>query len=265
MNKGVSTFEEDFRLQTTFRTRISIVIPVYNQEERVSECIRRIKNVISQTFEECEIIVVNDGSIDHTLQVLKDESDHDRRVRVVSYAPNTGKGYAVKKGVLESKGKFVLFIDGDLDISPTLIRDYILELMSHDIVIASKHHPRSRVNTPSSRRFLSRSFNLIARILTGTKVSDTQVGLKAGRSEVMKEIFQTMLVKRYAFDVELLAMANLMNLRIKEMPVEMTLDRRFKVKDIVRMFVDVLAVAYRYRVRRYYQKRLEKYAAAASR
>jgi glycosyltransferase involved in cell wall biosynthesis len=133
--------------------------------------------------------------------------------------PNMGKGYAVKKGVMESRGRFVLFMDGDLDISPDLIGEYILQLeKNHDLVIASKRHPLSSGSEPAQGRFLSRAFNLKARVLTGIMVRDTQAGMKASGRDAMKRIFQVMLVKRYAFDVELLAVASIMNQSIKEMP-----------------------------------------------
>jgi hypothetical protein len=119
---------------------------------------------------------------------------------------------------MESRGRFVLFMDGDLDISPDLIGEYILQLENHDLVIVSKRHPLSSVSEPARGRFLSRAFNLTARVLTGIRVSDTQAGMKAGGRDAMKRIFQVMLVKRYAFDVELLAVASIMNQSIKEMP-----------------------------------------------
>jgi dolichol-phosphate mannosyltransferase len=252
----VPIFRQNFDDQEISGAGISIVIPVYNQEHLVAESLRRMKTVVEAAFESFEIIIVNDGSLDNTLQVLQNESRKDGRVRVVSYMPNMGKGYAVKKGVMESRGKFVLFIDGDLDVSPDLIGDYILQLESHDLVIASKRHPLSKLSAPASRRFLSRAFNLIAKILTGVRTSDTQAGMKAGKGDVLKKIFEVMVVKRYAFDVELLAVASLIGTSIKEMQVDISLDRRFKVGDMWKMFRDVLAIGYRLRIKKWYQKQL---------
>jgi glycosyltransferase involved in cell wall biosynthesis len=252
----VSTFGQNFDDQKIAQAGISIVMPVYNQKRLVAESLRRMKATIEKHFEWFEIVIVNDGSSDNTLEILEQESRKDRRVRVVSYMPNMGKGYAVKKGVMESRGRFVLFMDGDLDISPDLIGEYILQLENHDLVIASKRHPLSKVSEPASRRFLSRAFNLTARVLTGIRVSDTQVGLKAGRRDAMKKIFQVMLVKRYAFDVELLAVASIMNQNIKEMPVNVSIDRRFKIKEILKMLRDVLAIGYRLHIKKWYQKQL---------
>jgi len=236
---------------------ISIVIPVYNQEENVIKALERIGCVLDAAFVDYELVVVNDGSTDRTLEVLKKEELSNQKLRVVSYARNRGKGFAVKTGVLESRGNAIIFTDGDLDISPEIISDYIKELESSDLVIASKLHPSSKVKAPFSRRFLSRAFNLLVRMAVGIKVKDTQSGLKAGNGDVLRTIFKVMLVKRYAFDVELLTIAATLDLKIKELPIEINLGRRFKIRDVARMFVDVMGISYRYRVRRWYQKQLQ--------
>lgn len=238
------------------KVQISLVIPVYNQEKNISISLARIKKVLDSCLISYEIVIVDDGSIDNTLQILKAEQASDPRVRLVSYDQNRGKGHAVKTGILESKGSVVMFTDGDLDISPDSIRDYVKELEMCDLVIASKRHPLSKVHSTFSRKFLSRAFNLLVRISVGIRVKDTQSGLKAGNGDVLRTIFRVMLVRRYAFDVELLAIATALGLTIKELPVQLTLDRRFKVRDIARMFVDVAGISYRFRVKRWYQKQL---------
>jgi glycosyltransferase involved in cell wall biosynthesis len=246
---GFETFNE-----TKIQPSLSVVIPVYNQESQVLACLDRVKSVVEQISESFELVVVNDGSVDGTLRAL--EKRRDDSIRLISYNRNRGKGYAVKKGVLESRGDMVMFIDGDLDISPHLIGQYFKELKNYDLVIASKRHPLSKVSEPASRRFLSRSFNLLAKILTGVRVSDTQAGMKAGNGKVLKKIFEVMVVKRYAFDVEMLAIASLMGASIKEMQVDISLDKRFKVGEMWKMFRDVLAIGYRLRMKRWYQQRI---------
>jgi glycosyltransferase involved in cell wall biosynthesis len=236
--------------------QVSIIVPVYNQEKNVATSLARIRKVLDSTLLSYEIVVVDDGSLDHTLEVLRKEERAD--TRIISYAPNMGKGYAVKTGILQSRGDIVIFIDGDLDITPDSIKDYVKELENCHLVIASKRHPSSMVDAPASRKLLSRAFNLIVRIGTGIRVKDTQSGLKAGQGNVLRRIFKVMLIKRYAFDVELLAIATSLNLNIQEMPIEISLSKGFKLRDILRMFVDVAAVAYRYRIRHWYQSQLEK-------
>lgn len=236
---------------------VSVVIPVYNQAEKVAKALERIGRVLDELLVDYELLVVNDGSTDNTAEVLQRESLANKKLRVVAYTPNRGKGFAVKSGVMESQGDVILFTDGDLDISPEIISQYVRELATADLVIASKLHPLSKVQAPFSRRFLSRGFNLLVRVAVGIKVKDTQSGLKAGNGDVLRMIFKVMLVKRYAFDVELLTIANALNLKIRELPIEINLDRRFKMRDVMRMFVDVLAISYRYRILHWYQARLK--------
>ena len=229
--------------------QLSAIIPVYNQERKISILLAKVKEVLNSTSLNYELVIVNDGSRDNTLEVLQKEEKLDSRVRVMSYPQNKGKGYAIKTGVMQTHGNVVLFVDGDLDISPSLIIKYVKELENCDLVIASKRHPLSKVNAPISRKVLSRIFNLVVRIATGIKLKDTQSGLKAGNGDVLRTIFNVMLITRYAFDVELLAIATALNLSIKEMPIEITLDRRFKFLDIVKMFIDVIVISYRFRVK----------------
>ena len=238
------------------KTHISVVIPVHNQEKTISLLLSRIKGILNSTLRSYEIVVVNDGSFDNTFGVLQKEEELDSHMKVISYTPNRGKGYAVKTGVIQSSGNIVIFADGDLDISHDKIREYITELENCDIVIASKRHPQSKVNAPFSRKFLSRMFNLFVRMVIGLKVKDTQSGLKAGKGASLRTIFRIMLVKRYAFDVELLTIASALNLKIREMPVEINLDHNFKVQDIVKMLLDVTAITYRYKIKRWYHKQI---------
>jgi len=255
---------EVFHMQTVYekdlytpQIQVSIVIPVYNQELTVSASLARIKEVLDALAASYELIVVNDGSRDDTLRILQQEQASNPSLRVISYDKNMGKGHAVRKGILESKGDLVVFTDGDLDISPTIILDYIHQLKNSTLVVGSKRHPLSQVTAPRIRKLLSRAFNLVVRIFTGIKIRDTQAGLKAGNGNALREIFKLMLVKRYAFDVELLTIASLLKTDIKEMPIHINLDRHFKAKDIARMFVDVLAIAYRLRIKKWYQKQLQ--------
>lgn len=232
---------------------ISVIVPVFNQESKVSYSLEKIKLAVESAFSNYELIVVNDGSTDNTLTILKGLALTDQHVRVLSYTPNMGKGYAVRHGVLHSHGDAVIFLDGDLDISPNSIKDYVENLSTSDLVIASKRHPKSSITIPQSRAFLSRAFNLIIRVATGIPQKDTQVGFKAGNGEIMRTIFRNMSVKRYAFDVELFTIASILHLKVQEMPVIMKIDRKFNTKEIVNMFLDVTRIWYKYRIAHHYQ------------
>jgi len=233
---------------------ISIIIPVFNEESNIPSILTHIKNTLSETLLDYELIVINDGSTDKTEPVLLEEQKLDKRVKVLSYKQNKGKGHAVKMGVLNSSGDVVCFLDGDLDISPSEIKNYIDELEGCDLVIASKAHPLSVITAPFVRKMLSKMFSMLVRLAVGINIKDTQSGLKVGNGNALRKIFNVMLVKRYAFDVEMLAIASRLNLKIKESPIKITLDCSFKFREIVNMFIDVLGISYRLRIIRFYQK-----------
>jgi glycosyltransferase involved in cell wall biosynthesis len=205
-----------------------------------------------------EIIVVNDGSKDDTRNVVQQISLTDETIRLMSYSINMGKGYAIKQGVLHSLGKYVLFLDGDGDISTEVLSRFLEQMASADIVIGSKYHPFSAVRVPNSRKFFSKCFHLFVKLTLGIKVSDTQVGLKGGRGDNFRKIFQRIIVKRYAFDAEMLAVAGILGLNVVELPVKIDLDKSFKKKEIAKMAADVLGVTFRLRVIKWYQKTMQK-------
>ena len=232
---------------------ISLVVPVFNQERKVSYSLKKINKQLNQPLQTMSLIVVNDGSIDNTLSILRDIEAASEHMHTISYTPNRGKGYAVKQGVLHSHGDVVMFLDGDLDISPDSIKDYVEKLRTSDLVIASKRHPKSSVTIPRSRAFLSRVFNLLIRMATGIPQKDTQAGFKVGNGDIMRAIFRNMRINRYAFDVELFTISSIMHLKVQEMPVIMKIDRKFNTKEIIRMFVDVARISYKYRIAHHYQ------------
>ena len=230
------------------QSRISIIIPIFNQGTKIPYSLEKIKQAVKLAFSNYELIVVDDGSTDGTLTILKDIAMIDEHVHIISYTPNRGKGYAVRQGVLHSSGDAVIFLDGDLDISPDLVKDYVERLNTSDLVIASKRHPDSIVRIPRSREFLSRAFNLLIKVTLGIAQRDTQAGLKVGKGDIMRKIFRNVSVNRYAFDVELLTIASILQLKVHEMPVIMKIERRFNTKEIANMFLDVTRIWYKYKI-----------------
>ena len=122
-----------------------------------------------------------------------------------------------------------------------------LNLESCDIAIASKKHPDSKIHNIQSRAFLSNLFNFSVRLLTNLSIKDTQVGFKIGRGDIVRRIFNNMVIDRFSFDVEFLVIATLLKLKIIELPIEMTLKRHFNLKDILRMLLDLLRISFNYR------------------
>jgi glycosyltransferase involved in cell wall biosynthesis len=157
---------------------------------------------------------------------------------------------------MQATGDVVVFVDSDLDIDLGTIASYVEALRHGDIAIASKWHPESEVKMPLTRRILSHGFNVLVRLLTGANLKDTQVGLKAMKKSAFKDIFPRLSVKRYAFDVELLAVASLYGLKIVEMPTKLRIEGSFRPKEVFKMLVDLLGIAYRLRVIHWYQRQL---------
>jgi len=240
---------------------LSIVVPVYNQEQSIADNVEVIRDRVRAGFggRRVEIIVVSDGSIDRTEERLQDSPLED--VRVLHYDRNLGKGYAVKLGALEATGRWVGYVDADLDIDPASLPAFVAvaEGEELDFVVGSKRHPDSEVVYPRSRRFASWLFQVYVRLLLQLEVRDTQVGIKVFRRAVADEVMPLLIVKRYAFDIELLAVARTFGFdRIKEMPVKLTYQftgSGVKASAVAHALTDALAIAYRLRVLRYYQRR----------
>jgi hypothetical protein len=151
-----------------------------------------------------------------------------------------------------------MFLDGDGEISTEVLSKYLERMAGADIAIGSKYHPMSIVKTSASRRVFSKGFQLFVKLMLKTKVSDTQVGLKVGKGDTFRKIFQKVIVKRYAFDAEMLTVAGLLGVKVVELPVQIELEKSFKKKEIVRMAIDVLGIAFRSRVIKWYQKNMGK-------
>jgi glycosyltransferase involved in cell wall biosynthesis len=235
---------------------LSFVIPAFNEEVFIEDTLGTLDLAIKEKMFQYEIVVVDDGSKDNTFSKALQYAKRNGHVKVIRYARNAGKGFAIKTGVMESTGDAVIFLDGDMEIDLNTLSKYVEALENADVVVASKWHPNSKVSIPLSRKVLSRTFNSLVRIFLGFNLNDTQVGLKVIKRSAVNKIFPRLAVKRYAFDVELLILANLYGLRIVEMPVKLKLTSPFKPKDALRMFVDLLGIAYRLRIIRWYQRRI---------
>jgi len=240
------------------RVELSFVLPAYNEAESIEGALDTLDTVVKGTGRRYEIVVVDDGSVDNTRLKALNYANKNGHVRVVGYRRNIGKGYAVKTGFIRALGDSVAFVDSDLEIDVEKISSYVEALKQGDIVIGSKWHPESVVDMPLIRRILGHGFNALVRLLTGVKLKDTQTGLKLVRKSAFEHIFPRLAVKRYAFDVELLAVANFYGLKVVELPVQIRIRHLFNLKEVCKMFVDLLGIVYRLRVTRWYQRVLQK-------
>ena len=232
---------------------LSVIIPSYNVEHTIYTVIKNISKLLEDANVTYEIISVNDGSNDETLTALQ-KLEGKFNLSYISYSENKGKGYAIRTGILRSRGKFVLYTDGDLDISTNFILKYLKYLESYDIAIASKKHPESKVDVIQPRTLLSNLFNFSVRMLTNLSIKDTQVGFKIGRGDIVRKIFNNMVIDRFSFDVEFLVIATLLKLKIIELPIEMSVKRHFNFTDIIRMLFDLLRISLNYKFTCRYQK-----------
>lgn len=238
-------------------TELSVVVPAYNEEKRIIPNLRNLQKTLDEIGTSYEVVVVNDGSTDKTYDVVKKFFRNKKNFRVFNYKENHGKGAAIKAGFFKTKGDLITFIDADGDLPPEQIQTFLgyLDIQKADVVIGSKRHPDSIVNYPLKRRILSRGYQLMNRILFNLPVKDTQSGLKLFRREVLEEVFPKVLIKRFAFDLEILANAHRKGYKIVEAPIRLNHNSKFNglgIHSLFPIFVDTLAVAYRMHIKKHY-------------
>ena len=227
---------------------VSIIVPAYQESERVGDSIRKILNHIKKENLNAELIVIDDGSSDETTQVAKNHCAEfpELQTKVIRYDKNRGKGFAVKTGLIEAQGDVALFSDADLS---TPIEEMIklvkpIQDGEYDLTFGSRALDRSLIGTrqPWRREQGGKVFNVVVRVLTGMPFWDTQCGFKAFNMEKFRPLLDVMQIDRFGFDVEFLYVAHLRGLRLKEIPVRWNDDIRTKVsvlRDSLRMFNEV--------------------------
>lgn len=238
---------------------LSLIVPVYNQEKTIKRNLRHILGELVLLSCPYEVIVVIDGEEDKSYQEAKKvESPF---LSIVGYKTNHGKGYAVRYGIAQSKGDIIGFLDAGGDIHA----DGLSMMLAHyqwynaDIIVGSKRHPVSKIHYPRQRKLLSWGYQIIVKVLFGLNIRDSQVGMKLYRREVLEDVLPRLLVKRFAFDVEILAVANHLGYsRIFEAPVELDFTGASSITSsnfravVLHTLWDTLAVYYRLRILKYY-------------
>ena len=238
---------------------LSLIVPAYRQEKTIKEDLENINETLKKGLPleyDFEIICVVDGFLDKTYENAK--KIKSSKVKVIGYEKNHGKGYAVRLGMKAAKGDLISFLDAGMDISPKGVMMLIshMEWYNADIIVGSKRHPVSRVNYPILRHILSIGYHIGVKVLFGLPLTDTQSGLKIFKRKVVDAILPRLLVKRYAMDIEMLAVAKYLGFgRIYEAPIEVHFDKRtsaVKWTTTLKMFQDTLAVFYRLKILHYY-------------
>ena len=237
---------------------LSVIIPAYNEANNICRTVGDLEKTLRDSGLESEVIIVDDGSLDGTLERAMSFKSTVMNVKAVRYENNMGKGHALKYGFEYTEGDLVLFLDADSDLPPAQIPLFVEYMIKYsaDVVVGSKRHPLSDVHYPLSRRMYSRAYGLLTRGLFDLRIADTQVGLKLFRRDVLENVSPKVLVKRYAFDLELLANASRLGYRTVEAPVILSyqLSSRIGFGDIGRIFMDTVAVFYRMRILHYYDR-----------
>lgn len=227
---------------------LSVVIPAYNEEQRLPRTIEQVNRYLRRLHPASEIIVVDDASKDGTREVVRAAQRQIPELRLVSHHDrNHGKGWSVRTGMLEARGKFSLFTDADLSAPIEEAEKLLAALDSADIAIGSRALDRSLIQVHESRRreLAGIFFNGLVRLLVGLPFKDTQCGFKAFRTEATRIIFEQQRVEDFGFDPEILFLAQRHGLRTVEVPVVWSHDPRTKVnmmRDSAGMFADLFEI-----------------------
>jgi len=235
---------------------LTIIIPAYNEELRLPATLEHIAAYVRASGRETEILVVDDGSNDRTAAVAETFRNKFPALRLLSNGVNRGKGYSVRHGMLEARGRLVLFTDADLS-APIEEADKLLDaLEAHDVAVGSRALDRRLIFERQSRfrEFAGIIFNTVVRLCLRLPFVDTQCGFKAFRREPCGIIFEQQRIERFGFDPELLYLARHHGLRSIEIPVRWGHSPATKVsilRDSVQMFLDVLVIRWNSLVGRY--------------
>lgn len=228
--------------------KLSLVVPCFNEGTRFSRGAKTILRYLLRQKYSWELVFVNDGSRDRTLAMMKRLASRDRRIKVVSYRKNRGKGYALKKGCLAAQGNFIFFTDIDLSVPiQTLGTFWPYFEKSFDLVIGSRRVRGARILKHQFflREFLGRGFTALVRFLLAPGIKDVTCGFKAFRSDAARIIFPKCIIERWAIDAEILFLARKFGFKIAQVPVSWSNTSETKVnvaRDVVLTFGEVMRI-----------------------
>lgn len=226
---------------------VSVILPAYQKESVIIPCINRLTKILSDARITYEIIVVIDGSVDSTLELIS--TANFPQVSVLNFEFNRGKGAALKSGVSRARGEIIIFFDADLDIHPAAIIQGLEKIKGRPelvLVSGNKLHPDSNITYPAIRRFYSKVLKVINRIIFRVRSSDTQTGLKIFDSKVLNEIIPNCISTGYLIDLELMYLIEKRGYKHSDVPVniEMGLNSTIKLNHILEMLRDIVFLRY---------------------
>lgn len=201
---------------------ISVVIPIYNEADRIEHALETVVGYLDRRFPRFEVIAVDDGSRDDSAAKIKTLAAREPRLKAVSFPANHGKGFAVREGMLRAGGEVVLFTDADLSTPLDALAPALEKVAAgYPVVIASRRHPDSMilVRQPWMREKVGMAFNALVQALLHLPFEDTQCGFKAFTGSAAKRIFSLCRVNGFCFDVEVILIAQRLGYRVAEIPV----------------------------------------------
>lgn len=208
---------------------ISLIIPAYNEEKRISRSLARLIRYMDRISDSYEIICVVDGT-DKTAEIVEDFISRGSRIRILKFRKRLGKGGAIIEGIKSAKGKNIMMLDADISISLKSIPRMIELLDDFDIVVGSRYVKGSKNSCPLHRKILGRVCNHLESKIFDLGVNDIQAGFKAFRAEVINDLIKKSIMRGFAWDLELLCNAKKANYSVTEYPIEWFYDKHSKTK-----------------------------------
>ena len=227
---------------------LSVIIPAYNEGKRLLPTLSKIYAYLSTKDFPYEIIVVDDGSTDNTLQIIKNFASSDKHIILLVNELNRGKGYSVRKGMLSARGEYVFFTDADLSTPIEEIEKCLPHLINgYHVVIGSRSMRGADiiVHQPWYREKMGKIFNFMVNMVLLKGIIDTQCGFKGFKREVVKTVFSRCKIDGFSFDVEALYLSRKYNFKIKEIPIRWensALSKVSPIKHSLQMFRDLIGI-----------------------
>ncbi len=227
---------------------LSVIVPAYNEEKRLPRALEQLSSFLQAQPYSSEVLLVENGSQDGTLQIAQAFAGHEPRLRVI-HNQQRGKGLAVRRGMLEARGEYRFMCDADFSMPVAEINRFLPPALSgYDIAIASREAPGAvRYHEPYYRHFIGRGYNLLIRILALPGLNDTQCGFKCFRAAAAEDLFRRQTVRGWSFDVEVLFIGRRAGMRIVEVPIDWYYSAESKIRvmqDALQMGMDLLRMRY---------------------
>ena len=251
-----------------YKGKVTVLMPAHDEGAGIYDNLKETLKVLQGGSRDYEIIVIDDGSSDNTYEEASRFAAENPCVKLVKNQTNLGKGGALREGFGASSGDRIVFLDADLDLHPSQLQvffDYMRD-ESASVVIGSKRHPRSKLYYPIHRKIVSAVYFFLVKLMFRLPIHDTQTGMKLFEREVLESVFPQMLVKKFAYDLELLVLAHRRGYKIAEAPVVVdfrpNIDRKIRhwisLRDIFTTWWDTMAIFYRLYLLKYYDRQQPK-------